>query len=126
MLSFGHSITVLWRGIGRTNTMRALTLCAMLGALVALGIYSVREPVDVQLRGPARSASAEREAQFRATRVGQLTFSSPASDNCKLLQFDNNTGAFQDAGERFCGRNPDEEASPSSELMQKMMDSFKR
>ena len=117
-----HQSARFWRGIASTNAKRALILCAMFGGLVALSFY--RAPVISAVFSPptsksdsangsgsgtrqgsiAKPGSAEADAKFFETRIGQLLFSPYEGDYCRLVLFDNQNGAFYEAGHIHCGQ----------------------
>jgi hypothetical protein len=74
--------------------------------------------------GGAGLAEDDPVRNFFKTGVGHVLFTAMSSDNCRRNLFDNRTGATYEAGEIFCGHNPDE--TQTSERLQAMRKPFKK
>ena len=140
-----HWPASFWRGIVSTNTLRALMLCAMFGGLVALGVYRVQDFSSATSPSAGKSGSAnslgsgarpgsiaksgasESDIRFIETRIGQVLFSPHDGDYCRLVLFDNQTGAFHEAGELYCGQSAMSEIHGlGTERVLKVSNAFRR
>jgi hypothetical protein len=108
----------LSRRLALTNTRRVVVLGLAFGLLLFLGLQTGREFTSLffQKVGTASSQSAgtpqaangsalpgEANREFLQSKVGHLLFSQYASDNCRVMLFDNRTGTLVEAGEVVCG-----------------------
>jgi len=100
--SRGHWFAVFWRRIAPTNARRAVTLCVVLAALLALAVYRAREPVTSPVARTIEGAVTDPVAQFAETRTGHVLIPSESSGLCRRVLFENRTGALLEAGEVSC------------------------
>jgi hypothetical protein len=101
-------------------------MCAVFVALIGFAVFFSHDPASslrsatfngagglpgtvkgVPLIGATGLASDDPVIQFARTRIGQVVFSKPQSDNCGRLLFDNTTGAYYETQDIFCGQTPD-------------------
>ena len=126
-------------------SMRGLLLFVMFSAPIALSFYRSQEQTSdfsVTAGKPGSTAdkfgsnagsgtaaapgSAEAEARFFEKGVGQVLFSSRDGENCRVVLFDNQSGAFREGGEVYCGQTAPDMLTNGFGRVMKVVNSFKR
>jgi hypothetical protein len=127
--------------LARKSVQRAAISSAVFLTVFVGGAYFMRDQIplfqwlaSLQTNGSGAFANAGRPEQptggsslseddpvrnFVKTGVGHVLFTAMSSDNCRRNLFDNRTGSTYEAGEIFCGQNPENavEAQSSDRLL---------
>jgi hypothetical protein len=131
------SASKLWRRMApRSTTGVVVTMSALFGALLVLGIfYRVQGTTGVstayRFGVGARPASDlpldanDPVARFEQTRVGHVLFVSRSSDQCQRVLFDNSNGVQYESASIDCVR-PAAEGVASTDRMSALRKTFQK
>jgi hypothetical protein len=128
------------------QTVRVTAICAIFGALLTAGFHHRRDLADMLRVAFSKSTpfadrlTAARNGDapmvlrpldpasgFAESPVGVMLHTSYSSDTCRRVLFDNRTGMTHDAGQGYCGLQPEAPAEHlGMERMLSMSRAFRR